>query len=410
MKVDYPEIMTTDIEIIDGDRGKNYPQKKDFYSEGYCLFLNTGNIKDDKFYLSNCDFITENKDQSLRKGKLKRKDIVLTTRGTVGSVAYYSDNIKYENIRINSGMVIIRCQNDFLPEYLYQVLKSDNVKKQFELLSSGAAQPQLPIKSLIHIRIPKTDISNQYKISEILTNYDDLIDNNLRRIELLERSAELLYKEWFVNLRFPGYEGIEIDNGVPKGWKIIPLNEICEKINYGYTASANAEKIGPKYLRITDIVPDIINWDNVPHCDIPENKKESFLLKEGDIVVARTGATVGYAKRINKRIPETVFASYLVRLRIKKEYSNIFLGHIIESESYKNFIKSRVIGAAQPNANAKIISSIKILYSSEYVLQKFDEIISSINEQKEILSIQNLKLAKARDLLLPKLINGEIEV
>jgi len=93
------------FEIIDGDRGKEYPQHDDFQDNGYCLFLNTGNVRPDGFDFSNCQFITEEKDQRLRKGKLMRHDLVMTTRGTIGNVAYYDDSIPYENIRINSGMV-----------------------------------------------------------------------------------------------------------------------------------------------------------------------------------------------------------------------------------------------------------------------------------------------------------------
>ena len=102
------KLMDLDISIIDGDRGKNYPKKDEFADSGYCLFLNTGNIRDDKLDFSNTNFITEQKDSILRKGKLSKNDIILTTRGTVGSIAFYSKNVVYKNVRINSGMVILR--------------------------------------------------------------------------------------------------------------------------------------------------------------------------------------------------------------------------------------------------------------------------------------------------------------
>src|SRR2546430_5984976 len=96
------------LEIIDGDRGTNYPTQHEFSPNEYCLFLNTGNVTQSGFNFSNCSFITKEKDALLRKGKLQRQDIVLTTRGTVGNVAYFDQNVPYENIRINSGMVILR--------------------------------------------------------------------------------------------------------------------------------------------------------------------------------------------------------------------------------------------------------------------------------------------------------------
>jgi type I restriction enzyme S subunit len=181
-------------------------------------------------------------------------------------------------------------------------------------------------------------------------------------------------------------------------------------VNYGYTASATAEPVGPKFLRITDIVPDVINWSSVPFCSIPENKKEQFLLKEGDVVVARTGATTGYAKRIGKTHPKTVFASYLIRLRLKSEIDDMLVGIFVESDDYKSYIKAQVGGAAQPNANAKIISSAKILIPPNNIQRYFHEMIEPIFECKDNLQAQNEKLTQARDLLLPRLMNGEIAV
>ena len=122
---------------------------------------------------------------------------------------------------------------------------------------------------------------------------------------LLEESARLLYQEWFVRLRFPGHEHTHIINGVPDGWRRTTLANLCESIDYGYTASAVQEEVGPKLLRITDIVPQFIDWSSVPYCNILDDRKEKFLLKEGDIVIARTGATVGYAKRLHQRHPES---------------------------------------------------------------------------------------------------------
>lgn len=107
---DWEEITIGDapLDIIDGDRGSNYPKSKDYQDTGYCLFLNAKNVTNSGFDFNQLNFITKEIDEALRKGKLKRGDIVLTTRGTVGNVAYYDDLVPYEHVRINSGMVIIR--------------------------------------------------------------------------------------------------------------------------------------------------------------------------------------------------------------------------------------------------------------------------------------------------------------
>jgi type I restriction enzyme, S subunit len=159
------ELQDTDISIIDGDRGKNYPQKSEFESEGYCLFLNTGNIKNNKFNFETTEFITQRKDESLRKGKLKPQDVVLTTRGTIGNIAYYRQNSSFKHVRINSGMVVLRLnQQEDLSIYYYYLFKSDLLKSQYQLFSSGSAQPQLPIKDMkkINIVIPSNDILKEF--------------------------------------------------------------------------------------------------------------------------------------------------------------------------------------------------------------------------------------------------------
>ena len=145
------------VEIIDGDRGTNYPNGSDFSKTGYCLFLNTKNVPNNIFDFSECMFITKEKDDILRKGKLKREDIVLTTRGTVGNVALYDKNVSFENIRINSGMVLVRNLNkDFFTTFLFQQLKSQLFQNQVLSSFSGTAQPQLPIRDLkkIYLVIP----------------------------------------------------------------------------------------------------------------------------------------------------------------------------------------------------------------------------------------------------------------
>jgi len=291
-------------------------------------------------------------------------------------------------------------------KWAYYNLKNTNINH----IDSGSAIPSTSREAFYKLPIKVPDLQKQKKIANILSTYDYLIENNRRRIELLEQSARLLYREWFVRLRFPGHEHTRVQDGVPDGWSKTSLADLCETISYGYTASASYEVNGPKFLRITDIVPEVINWEAVPSCNITDKKKEKFLLKKGDVVVARTGATTGYAKRMHKKHPETVFASYLVRLRFKEEIDDIMLGILIESEDYKNYIKAHVGGAAQPNANARIISGFPVLIPPKSLQLQFRSIVEPMLDQKEILQLQNQKLKQARNLLLPKLMSGEIAV
>ena len=292
------------------------------------------------------------------------------------------------------------------PKYVYYKLETLGLER----FSSGASVPTLNRNNLDNLAVDVPTPEVQRQIASVLSPFDDLIENNRRRMALLEEAVRLVYQEWFVRLRFPGHEHTHILDGRPEGWARRQLIELCESIDYGYTASAEPEEVGPKFLRITDIVPSFINWASVPHCPIEEERLEKFRLREGDIVVARTGATVGYAKRLHRRHPEAVFASYLVRLRLRADVDNVMVGVFVESDAYKNYVRSRVGGAAQPNANAQVLAAAEILVPPSPVQRVFHELVEPIVDECEVLQVQSQKLKVARDLLLPRLMTGEIAV
>jgi len=177
-------------EIIDGDRGKNYPKQGEMLEEGFCLFLNAGNVTNTGFDFSNNSFITVEKDTLLNKGKLERNDIILTTRGTVGNKSYYNCGVEFEHMRINSGMVIIR--NHEYPEYIFELLKSDYMTNKIKTYSSGSAQPQLPIKDMKRIPVPMLLTEIIYEYNEKAKILEDMISQNKKENRKLIGLRDLL--------------------------------------------------------------------------------------------------------------------------------------------------------------------------------------------------------------------------
>lgn len=171
------------FEIIDGDRGKNYPKKNDLLEEGYCLFLNTKNVTKTGFKFDQQEFITKEKDEKLRKGRAKKGDFILTTRGTVGNIAYIDENIEFKNIRINSGMVILRKKLNINPKFFEVLIRETDILLKAK---SGSAQPQLPIKSLKKILIPTVDIELQNKFAEYVIKIEEekkKLNSSLKELE-----------------------------------------------------------------------------------------------------------------------------------------------------------------------------------------------------------------------------------
>ena len=157
--------MTNICRIIDGDRGKNYPKQEDFSDCGFCLFLNAKNVTAQGFSFENCMYITEEKDALLHNGKLCRGDVVLTTRGTIGNLAFYDTSVPYSNVRINSGMVILRMNRNLVSEIFFMEqfkMQLDSIKSR---IASGSAQPQLPISTMNKIKmiLPQVELQNQFE-------------------------------------------------------------------------------------------------------------------------------------------------------------------------------------------------------------------------------------------------------
>ena len=170
--------------IEDGDRGKEYPKKRDFSKNGYCLFLNTKNVTKRGFNFDELSFISEEKHKNLRKGTLLRGDLIFTSRGTIGNIAYYANDIPYEPIRINSGMFLLREYAPFLnAKFFMYFLQSPAVTMQIGKLRSGSAQPQLPIREFNTFLAPVPSKIEQQKITQELEKLLSVIDENESEIE-----------------------------------------------------------------------------------------------------------------------------------------------------------------------------------------------------------------------------------
>ena len=335
-----------------------------------------------------------------KESKVSGPGVVTGRSGSLGTVQY----VLGEFWPLNTTLYVKDFKgND--PRFVYYFLQT----MRLENFNAGAGVPTLNQNHLhkLTIRIPV--VALQEKIADLLGNYDDLISNCEKQLAKLSELSEQLYREWFVRMRFPGHASTEFERGIPKSWIPMKLGDLADS-QYGYTASATDEPVGPKFLRITDIVPDSIDWDEVPHCPIDANEKPKYELHEGDTVVARTGATVGYAKRIHKRHPSSVFASFLVRFTPKRIKDGMFLGFSIERQYFKDFIQMFVTGAAQPQANANTMSMFPIYYPGETLVDDFSRILEPILDQKELLCERIAKLERSRDLLLPRLISGELSI
>ena len=395
--------------IIDGDRGKNYPKDDDFFDDEYCLFLNAGNVTKEGWSFENNSFITVEKDNQLRKGKVERGNTVLTTRGTVGNAAYYGDRVKYEHMRINSGMVILtpKDTNIVEDEFIYYLVISPIAKRTIELFCSGSAQPQLPIKDFIKIKYDLPDLDKQKEIVNILSTYDALIELNTKRIKTLEQMSENLYKEWFVRFRFPGHENAEFENGIPKVWEYKTAADLSSVLQRGISPDYDDEGeytvISQKCIR-TNIM------------DIRESRRQTkafkpeLNLQDADTVICSTGTgTLGRVGRVIGSYPNTTFDSHVTLVRAKKNVSKQFLyGALKNTQTW--FMNMGIGSTNQQELYISVIRKTKLLVPTDNLMKEYESIVKPIHDNIGILILDNDNLIKQRDLLLPRLMSGKLEV
>jgi type I restriction enzyme, S subunit len=397
--------------LVSGPFGSNIGSRF-FVDEGVPIIRGNNLAKGaERFLDEGFVFLTEQKASEFANCKALPSDIIFTAAGSIGQVGVIPENRKYEYYIISNKQ--IRARIDLckaLPNFVYLWLSSNQMVRYIESQNNGGAVPLLNLSLIRRLPVPHPPLDKQARIAEILSAYDDLIENNRRRIGLLEEAARLLYREWFVSFRFPGHEHVKITNGLPDGWERRTLKELAISVEYGFTESASHEVDGPRFLRITDIVDGPIDWSTVPRCPIADERMQRFLLSPGDIVVARTGATTGWARRIGRQSEPAVFASYLVRFRFGRNYRPELAATFMESEAYKAFVRANLGGAAQPNASATVLGSAPVPVPIATLQKNFADAVTPMYEQIDALMEQNQKLLEARDLLLPRLMNGEIVV
>lgn len=400
------DIEQTSIEIIDGDRGKNYPKNNELTNSGYCLFLSAVNVTKNGLQFSNNSFITKEKDALLRKGKLMPKDIVLTTRGTVGNVGFYSDDVPYPNMRINSGMVIIRPGEDFDTMFLYQYLRSCYFRAQITQFQSGSAQPQLPISTLQKMKVIKPDIDAQRRIASILSSLDRKIELNNKINADLEEMAQAIFKNWFVDFE-PFKDGKFVDSElgmIPEGWKVGRLTEIASYMNglamQKFPPENNEDSL--PVLKIKELGQGFCGTDS-DRCSC--NIKDECKIHNGDVIFSWSGTLLvdvwcGGDCGLNQHLFKVTSKDY------PKWFYYYWTKHHLQEFIHIAKDKAVTMGHIKRGHLEEAMVAIPDNDSMEKAHELFEPILSKMIS----LRLENSRLSLLRDTLLPRLMSGEIEV
>jgi len=365
--------------------------------------IKNGQINSDEGY-----FISEKDFKKINERSLVDQwDVLMSMIGTIGEAAIVKDQPKYAI----KNVALFKCGDELKAKWLYYFLCSPEGKGQLFSNQKGASQQFVSLTQLRNLQIPIRDQSTMKKITDILSAYDYLIENNQKQIRLLEEAAMRLYKEWFVKLRFPGYETTKIVDGVPEGWEKCNLG-LYAKVKSGYAFKSSWWKHnGVPVIKIKDIQDNTVNLSQLDCVDISNaNKAIDFKVVAGDLLIAMTGATTGKIAIV------PIADDMLVNQRVGKFFLGEnpiaklpFLYSTLQEANSHNWALNFANGSAQPNISPTQIESLEILFSERFVSlynEKMQPYFESIIKLRRLIN----RAQQARDKLLPKLMSGEIEV
>jgi len=394
----WPEYALDEIGSVSRGRSRHRPRDAAHLYGGEYPFIQTGDVKHAGLYLT--EFEQTYSEDGLAQSKLWPEGTLCITIAA--------------NIADTSILKIDACFPDSVIGFIPDPNKSDArfvkylfdaaLKKKFKAFTQGAAQDNLSQGKLLSLKFPIPELIIQRRIANILSTYDDLIENNRRRIALLEYAARQLYKEWFVRFRFPGHEHVKIIDGVPEGWKMKTLGDVANtneashkakelpaSINYIDISSVTQGGVDQKTTMLSDEAPgrarrianhgDII-WSNVR----PNLKAYALVMEPEESDVFSTGFTVLTAKTV----------------------PHLFLYQFVTTENFVSHLVNHATGSSYPAVRPPDFEKAELLLPPNSLLSQYQEICEPSYALISKLVAQNRSLAEARDLLLPKLMSGEI--
>ncbi len=388
--------------------GKTPSTKNPAFFDGEYQFVTPSDLDWKTYYCQSTErTVTEDARQILHNQFIPANTVMVTCIGnTIGKCGLSSGDC-LTNQQINS----IIPGEGIDPKFVYYLLVQNiGIIRGFGL-GGGSATPILNKNAFSRIKLRVPPKPRWTNIAAILSAYDDLIENNRRRIQLLEQAARLLYKEWFIHLRFPGHEHTKIVNGIPAGWEKGCVGNLA-RVKSGFAfKSKDWQQDGNPVIKIKNIVGD--GTIDTVNCDcVSDNVADAasiFEIPTGTLLIAMTGATVGKVGIM----PDSSKKYFLnQRVGIFKAESDDPIERLLYPFFQGGFAQTQVQnlagGAAQPNISGGQIESIELLIPDGKILKFYLDIMRGIFQQRQNLLNQNEKLVHARDLLLPRLMNGEI--
>ena len=378
------------------------------------------------------NFITHEHAKRLANANVSRGDVIFTHAGNIGQVTYVPKCSRFNRYVISQRQFYLRCDSSkAIPEFVALYFTSAEGQHQLLANASQVGVPSIaqPVTYLRTLEIPLPPLPEQRAIAHVLGTLDDKIELSRRMNATLEAMARALFRSWFVDFDPVRAKMEGRDTGLPKGiadlfpdrlvdselgeipqgWLVRTLGELCHKPQYGYTASARSQPVGPRFLRITDINKNPwVSWSRVPYCEATDDELSKYRLRKGDVLIARM-ADPGHGILVEEDV-EAVFASYLIRFRPIENRDARFLQYWLRSDAYWQLVRGQAAGTTRVSLNAKVLGLFPLVVPPNGVASAFARVVGALRDRLMQSATEMQLLADLRDTLLPKLVSGQLRV
>ena len=385
-------------------------------NDGEYYFINGNNLENGKILIKPDTKRVSFTEYQKYKKELNNNTILLSINGTLGNIGYYNN----EKVILGKSACYFNLKDGFSKDYVRYIMSTKSFKLFLENFATGATIKNVSLDAMRNFEFyaPRKDL--QDKIAKILSNYDNLIENNNKRIKILEEIAQKIYKEWFVDFKFPGHETATFKDSpmgkIPTDWEVSNLENILSCIESGSRPKGG--------INSNDTEIPSVGAENIIGLGKYDYNKEKYIsnefykkMKRGkiqdlDVLLYKDGAQLGRKSIFGENFPHSkcCINEHVFILRTNEKCSQYYLYFTLDTISNTERIKQLNTNAAQPGINQEQVKGLTIILPQRKIIEKFDDIIGPIVSEIFKLCIKNQTLKQTRDLLLPHLISGEIDV
>jgi len=382
----------------------------DYVEEGIPVIRGANLRTEARFSFEDFVFVTEEKALDLRSNLAFPGDVVVTQRGTLGQVGFIPKSSPYDRFVISQSQMKLTVDSAKAdPLFVYYALRSPLGQHEIQSRAITAGVPHINLSLFQQLQIPLPALKIQHKIASILSAYDDLIENNTRRIQILEAMAQAIYREWFVEFRFPGHEGTRmVDSAlgpIPEGWKILRLGDVVD-VNARVIRGGN-DLQDINYIDISAVAQGEFGWTNMEYAVAPGRARR--LVASCDVMWSTVRPNLR-AYALICEPPSNCVASTGFAVLTARAVPWSYLFAVVTTDAFVSYLVNHATGSAYPAVTGRTFEQAPLIVPDENSVAAFHRVVGPMHQLVAKLRSMSRNLRQTRDLLLPRLISGEIDV